>query len=92
MKLRATLIAAVAALALAGQPGCEDTAGTCEDLCAMEAQCQADTNAIPFDETSCRQGCEAFSEADPDFAAGVSDRVECLEEFGQCEFCPIDGT
>ena len=80
--------------------GCSGTEGDCEDLCAMEAECQQsfggqDSGAIPFDQDACRSTCNSLTEDDPAFAEGVADRVSCLEEQldqGFCSSCSFDGT
>ncbi len=89
-----------AVLAVLAALGCSGAEGNCEDLCAMEAECASygqnpDTDAIPFDESGCRQTCSDLSEADPAFADGVSARVACLEEQldagNGCFPCPVEG-
>jgi hypothetical protein len=88
--------AAILALGL----GCGGTEGDCEDLCAMEAECQQsfggqDSGAIPLDQEACESTCNALAKDDPAFADGVAQRVSCLEEQldqGFCGSCTFDGT
>lgn len=95
---KATAKASFAPFLLAAILGCGDPGADCEDLCAIEAQCTAgnDTDAIPFDEESCRATCSRFAQDDPAFADAVAERVACLEEQldsgGGCFACTYDGT
>jgi hypothetical protein len=89
------------AAVIAALTACGGSEGSCEDLCAMEAQCGSsgtgqDSGAIPFDEAACRSACTSLVEDDPAFADGVAERVGCLEEqldegLG-CGPCSIDGS
>ncbi|NUO48956.1 MAG: hypothetical protein HOV80_08885 [Polyangiaceae bacterium] len=80
--------------------GCGGSEGDCEDLCAMEAECQQrlggqDSGAIPIDQDTCRSTCNSLVEDDPAYADGVANRVSCLEEQldqGFCGSCSFDGT
>jgi hypothetical protein len=72
----------LAVLAVVPWLGCDGSDAGCEQLCAIEADCASDTDAIPVDEEACLSSCRDLAAEDPEYAEAVEERAACLEANG----------